>query len=274
MSRSAIERWLGLAVLLSGVGGLLKLYGGARYGSMAVLVDGVTCAANLVAGLAVLVAVRIAQLPPDKDHPFGHRRYVYTGILATIITYSVAAGFNVAVIIFRLPGSVEIESALYAVLGGAVYAGSVLAARRAGGVGASLSMFTFSEVLESLVSASSALGGALVSVLIDRLGAILITGYILVEVAGEARKLNMILVDWAHPRVYERVLRLLEERGLKVESLRIRLYEHGRFQGEAVARPSPGMPRDVAELLAEEAADQARRLGVDLSVRIVRSGED
>lgn len=267
------ERWIILALLLSGLGGLLKLYGGARYGSMAVLVDGVTCVANLVAGMAVFASIRIAQLPPDKDHPFGHRRYIYTGILATVITYSVAAGFNMAVILLRVPEAVGAESSLYAVLGGAVYAGSVAAARRAGVVGASLSMFTFSEVLESLVSAGSALGGALVSAAIDRLGAAVITGYILVEVAGEARSLNRVLVDWAHPRVYERVLRLLEERGLRVESLRIRLYEHGRFQGEAVVRPGRGMPRDVAELLAEEAEAQARMLGVDLSVRVVSPRE-
>jgi len=258
-----------LALALSGAGGLVKLYGGARSGSLAVLADGVTCVANLAAGAAVLVALRIASAPADEDHPFGHRRYQYTGLLAVLIAYSAALGFNIALLLLASTGrTVEAGGALYALVGGALYGGSVLYARRAGVAGRGLSMFTMSEVLESALSAGGALGGALVSPLLDTAGAAVITGYIVVELVGEARDLNRVLVDWAHPRVYREVYRLLSERGLRVIKLRVRLLEHGRYHGDAVVAPERGMPRDVAELLLDEAIEEARRLGVDLVATI------
>ncbi|MCE4625328.1 MAG: cation transporter [Desulfurococcales archaeon] len=263
-----------IALAFSALGGLLKLLGGYKYGSLAVLTDGVTCVANLISGAFILYMLHVSLLPPDKDHPYGHRRYIYSGILSLIIAYSLAAGFNVALLILRPPGAytVEGESALYALLGGAMYGVAVYVASKTGLAGRSYAGFTASEILESLISAGSAAAGAYIASALDYLGAVGITLYIFVELYNESKRIHLVLVEWAHPALHSRVKRLFEGRGLKVRDLRLRLYEHGLYKGDITVEPREGIPIDVAELLADEAAHEAKTtLDVELVVRLVGS---
>ena len=268
-------RGLLYALLLSAAGAVVKLYGGARYGSLAVLVDGITCIANLAAGLFLLYTLLASERPADIDHPYGHERYVYTGILGLIVAYSFSLGLSVGLLILSPPGgrSVGEESALYAGLGGLLYGAAILAASRVGLAGASYAGFTASEVLESAVSIGGSLLGARVSSVYDYIGAVIITGFIVVELYENGHKLHLAITDWANPRIVERVRRAFETRGLRVVAARIRIHSGDRYIGEVEVQPAPGMPRDVAELLAEETRYNLEREGIRLTVVIRSPGE-
>jgi cation diffusion facilitator family transporter len=62
---------------------------GALAGSDALIADAVHSAADLVGSLAVIIGLRIAQKPPDEDHPYGHGR-------AELIAATIVSGFLVA----------------------------------------------------------------------------------------------------------------------------------------------------------------------------------
>lgn len=63
---------LGLVVNL-GLG-LAKLVGGLVGGSFALISDAVNSLGDVVTSVAVLLALRLAQRPADREHPYGHTR--------------------------------------------------------------------------------------------------------------------------------------------------------------------------------------------------------
>lgn len=63
---------LGLAVNL--ILGIVKLIGGLVGQSFALISDAVNSLGDVVASLVVLFALRVAQRPPDDEHPYGHTR--------------------------------------------------------------------------------------------------------------------------------------------------------------------------------------------------------
>lgn len=64
--------WLGLSVNL-GLG-LAKLVGGLVGDAFALVSDAVNSLGDVVTSAAVLLALRLAQKPPDDEHPYGHTR--------------------------------------------------------------------------------------------------------------------------------------------------------------------------------------------------------
>ncbi len=62
---------------------------GVAAGSQALLADAIHSAADVAGSLAVIIGLRIAKIPPDVDHPYGHGR-------AEVIAASIVAGFLVA----------------------------------------------------------------------------------------------------------------------------------------------------------------------------------
>ena len=62
--------WVGIVgnLLLAILKGSIGLIANSR----ALLADAVHSASDVVGSLAVLIGVRVAKVPPDKDHPYGH----------------------------------------------------------------------------------------------------------------------------------------------------------------------------------------------------------
>ncbi len=54
--------------------GLAKLAGGIAGNSFALIADAVNSIGDVVATVVVLFALRVAQRPPDNEHPYGHSR--------------------------------------------------------------------------------------------------------------------------------------------------------------------------------------------------------
>jgi cation diffusion facilitator family transporter len=54
--------------------GVVKLTGGLRGNSYALVADAVNSLGDVLTSLIVLFALRVAQAPPDAEHPYGHTR--------------------------------------------------------------------------------------------------------------------------------------------------------------------------------------------------------
>ena len=70
-SRSIIvATWVGIIVNLLLT--LIKAIGGILGGSRALIADALHSASDVVGSIVVLFAVKIANKPPDEEHPYGH----------------------------------------------------------------------------------------------------------------------------------------------------------------------------------------------------------
>lgn len=82
--------WLSIATALA----TLALKGGAAAltGSVGLLSDALESTVNLVAAVVALVAIRVAEKPPDEDHGFGHGKaeYLSAGVEGTLIVVAAA----------------------------------------------------------------------------------------------------------------------------------------------------------------------------------------
>ena len=54
---------------------VIELAGFSYWRYSVLLVDALATIADVIASLSIVVAIRLAQRPPDRDHPFGHGRY-------------------------------------------------------------------------------------------------------------------------------------------------------------------------------------------------------
>jgi cation diffusion facilitator family transporter len=79
---------LGLAIN-AGLG-VVKLSGGIVSGSVALLSDAVNSLGDVFTSLIIVVALRVAQRPPDAEHPYGHTRAeaIAASNVAVLIVFS------------------------------------------------------------------------------------------------------------------------------------------------------------------------------------------
>jgi len=64
----------------------IKIITGFLIGSIAIMADGINNLADAGSSIITLIGFKLASLPSDKDHPFGHQRYEYiTGLIVSII---------------------------------------------------------------------------------------------------------------------------------------------------------------------------------------------
>ncbi|HEX7064197.1 MAG TPA: cation diffusion facilitator family transporter [Bacillales bacterium] len=96
-----------------------KILVGFLGGSEAVFADGIHSGADVVASIAVLAVVGIANKPPDEDHPFGHgKAEVISEAIVGLILFFVSVYIVVeAVFAFvgepRAPGLIALFTALF-----------------------------------------------------------------------------------------------------------------------------------------------------------------
>jgi cation diffusion facilitator family transporter len=70
---------------------LAKLVVGLATGSIAVMSDAIHSLADLANNALGLVAIRIASAPPDREHPYGHRKYETLAVFTVAMLLSVLA---------------------------------------------------------------------------------------------------------------------------------------------------------------------------------------
>ncbi len=235
----------GLALL----GALFKSIAAVQ-GSRAALVDLLTCIANIIALAALAYVLRVSGLPPDEDHPYGHERFETAGVLWITTVYGFVAGYGVAVLLLegvreRIPAS----AAIFAIIGTFFYAAAIVYARRAGLAGRAYAAFTLSEVFEGIVVAAAALAGSLFNPLVDYLAAWGLLAYLVYELYENVYHVTCILTERVPPELVRRVKARLEEKGLRVVSLRLRPILPGIYVGDAVVRVKGDSLRRVHEVV-------------------------
>jgi cation diffusion facilitator family transporter len=92
MNRNLLTRYIWLSIAAALVTIVLKT--GAWYltGSVGLLSDAIESLINLVAAIMAMIMMRIAILPPDKNHKFGHGKAEYFSSLVEGILIMVASG--------------------------------------------------------------------------------------------------------------------------------------------------------------------------------------
>ncbi|WP_240376657.1 cation diffusion facilitator family transporter [Bacillus piscicola] len=97
---------------------VLKLIVGLLADSRALIADAIHSASDMIGSVAVLIGVRAAKIPPDRDHPYGHgKAETVTAIIVAVLLFIV--GFEIgwsAIKDVREPVLVPKMTALYAVL--------------------------------------------------------------------------------------------------------------------------------------------------------------
>ena len=78
-NRQGVRRVLMVGLGLNIIMSLLKLLVGAMSGSLAVIADGMHSATNALSSLTGLVTNKLYDPRPDRDHPYGHRKYKAVG---------------------------------------------------------------------------------------------------------------------------------------------------------------------------------------------------
>ena len=64
----------------------IKIITGLLIGSISIMADGINNLADAGSSIITLIGFKLASMPSDKDHPFGHQRYEYiTGLIVSII---------------------------------------------------------------------------------------------------------------------------------------------------------------------------------------------
>ena len=63
-----------------------KILIGIISGSIAIIADGINNLADASSSLITLIGFKLASMPEDKEHPYGHARYEYiTGMIVSIL---------------------------------------------------------------------------------------------------------------------------------------------------------------------------------------------
>src|SRR6201992_3446401 len=89
---------IGAAVLLV----VLKLGTGIATGSLALVSAGIASSRDVVAAILTLAAIRLGGHPPDREHPYGHRRAENLAALGEAAILSGGGAFVVIEAIDRL----------------------------------------------------------------------------------------------------------------------------------------------------------------------------
>ena len=108
----------------------LKIIVGFIAGSAAVIADGIDSASDILASLITFYASKVSEMPPDKAHPWGHKRA--EAIAAKIISMIIfVAGLQLVIStvgmlwngeVRQMPGKASIAVTILSILGKSVMA--------------------------------------------------------------------------------------------------------------------------------------------------------
>ncbi|NLY71699.1 MAG: cation transporter [Clostridiales bacterium] len=75
-----------LGILINAFLCVIKIAAGIVFNSLAILADGINNLADASSSIILLIGIKLASKPADKDHPFGHARIEYiTGLIISFI---------------------------------------------------------------------------------------------------------------------------------------------------------------------------------------------
>jgi divalent metal cation (Fe/Co/Zn/Cd) transporter len=264
-----------LVIAFSVLGFLSKMLGALLYGSRALLVDALTCIGIMFSLVIVIHYLIVSSLPPDSDHPFGHLRLRYGGVVAVLAVYMFIAGFSAATLYFSRGGYVVgKESTYFALVGGLFYTLAVLCSRGLDEAVRVYAGFTSIELVETLVDVPSTWLGHVLGYVYDLAGALVILGFLFYEALETYRRLVVGIADVSPPkRVYDEVKREAELRGLVPVRIRLRMIDEKTCSGDMVVKPLKGIRPDIADLLADEVQEVLQQRGCEVVIHVDYAGQ-
>ena len=187
-SRYSEVRRVLVRILFLNVGvALAKIGFGQLSGSISILSDGFHSLTDGASNVVALVGLRLAQKPPDANHPYGHRKFetLAAGGIALFLLLVVVEVAQAAFFRFRSGGAPSVTAASFAIMLGtlAINIAVVRAERRAAHRLASELLLadarhTQSDVLTSIAVIAALAGSAYGYPILDPLAALIIVGFI------------------------------------------------------------------------------------------------
>jgi cation diffusion facilitator family transporter len=184
---TAVSRVLARVLFLNLIVAAAKIVLGATTGAVSVLTDGFHSLTDGGSNLVALVALRVARRPPDREHPYGHRKFetmASVGILVFLLLVVVQVLWA-AVERLRSPLVPIVDSLSFVVMGGTfvINLAVVTYERRAGRrlsseVLIADSHHTQSDLFTSLTVIAALVGVKLGFPLLDPLAAVIVAGFI------------------------------------------------------------------------------------------------
>ena len=182
-----VSRVLGRVLALNLLVAFAKIALGAATGAVSVLSDGFHSLTDGASNIVALVGVRIAQQPPDADHPYGHRKFetmASVAILLFLLLVLVQILWG-AIQWFQSPVSPRVEALSFIVMAAtfAVNLGVVSYERRAGHRLSSEVLLADAHHTQSDLFTSATVIAALVGMrlgfpLLDPIAALVVAGFI------------------------------------------------------------------------------------------------
>ena len=184
---AAVSRVLRRVLLLNLVVAVAKIALGLITGAVSVLSDGFHSLTDSASNIVALVGVRVAQQPPDADHPYGHRKFETMASVA-ILLFLLLVLVQIlwaAIEQLRTPVAPTIDALTFLVMGGtlAINIAVVTYERRQGRRLSSEVLLadahhTQSDLLTSATVITALLGVRLGYPLLDPLAALIVAGFI------------------------------------------------------------------------------------------------
>ena len=173
--------WLNLAVALA------KIVFGQLSGSISILSYGFHSLTDGASNVVALVGLRLAEKPPDANHPYGHRKFetLAAGGIALFLLVVVVEVAQAAFFRFRSGGAPTVTAASFAImLATLIINMAVVRAERRAAKRLSSELLladarhTQSDVLTSIAVVAALVGSAYGYPLLDPLAALVIVGFI------------------------------------------------------------------------------------------------
>jgi cation diffusion facilitator family transporter len=198
--RSVLVRILFLNLVVA----LAKIVFGQLSGSISILSDGFHSLTDGASNVVALVGLRLAQKPPDANHPYGHRKFetLAAGGIALFLLVVVVEVAQTAIVRFRSGGAPSVTAASFAIMLAtlAINIAVVRAERKAARRLSSELLLadarhTQSDVLTSIAVIAALVGSAYGYPALDPLAGLVIVGFIGYAGFAIARDAARILSD-------------------------------------------------------------------------------
>lgn len=217
----------------------LEFFGVYLYGSSALLLDAIASCADILTSLVLIVFIKLASRPPDKDHPFGHGRYEpLAGLQIGLLMLLVGAGMILQqafrmgeVSSFTLDTRAWIIPLIATILLEGCYQFLIRSAKKQHSSALKAEAYHYRiDAITSLLATLALLSGVFLpnlSTLLDHFGAILIALFMVILGLTAARSnMHQLMDRMPDPNFFERVKRasMRVEGVLDTEKIRIQFY--------------------------------------------------
>jgi cation diffusion facilitator family transporter len=238
--RHEILKSTGLGIILRSLIILFELVGVVLFGSTALLMDALASFVDIAASVALLISIKLADRPPDQDHPFGHGRYeplaglqlgLMMVLLGAVMLFQQIFHMSTETVTGTLDPRTWIFPVVALILLEMCYQVIIRTAKKQHSPALEADAFHYRmDGLTSLMAAIVLILGAYFpawSLILDHLGALLIAAFILVTGVYAARKNLHQLMDRVPEEHFFKSVRQAAQTvsGVRdVEKIRIQLY--------------------------------------------------